>query len=166
MKTTYKKELQAKKYLDSCGIECFVPMKQETISKQGRKTVIQKPAIHNLIFVKADLNQIREIKTYLNYLHNLIVDIDDVKVPIIVPTQQMDQFIAAVSDSFDKIIYVDLSMTCLDKGTPVRIIDGKYKGYEGVLEKIKGKRDRRVTIIVGNVIAYKIDVEASCLEKI
>lgn len=166
MKTTYKKELQAKEYLEARDIECFVPLKQEITTRCGRKRVVQKPIIHNLIFVKTDLAQLRELKIDLSYLHNIITDIDDQKAPIVVPSKQMEQFIAAITDTLSKIIYVDLATTQLEKGTPVRITDGKYRGYEGELEKIKGKRDRRVTIVVGGVIAYKIDVEACYIERI
>lgn len=166
MKTTYKKELQAKEYLTSRGIECFIPMKQETTTKQGRKTVVLKPAIHNLIFVKTNLEQLKDIKISLNYLHNHLTIENGNSVPIIVPTKQMEQFITAITHSLEEVIYVDLTATQLEKGTPVRITDGKFKNYQGELEKIKGKRDRRVTIKVGGICAYKIDVPANFIEKI
>ncbi len=51
------------------------------------------------------------------------------------------------------------------KGTPMGIIDGQYKGYVGELEKIKGKRNRRVIIVIGDIIAYKIDVDANLYRK-
>ncbi|MFI3282326.1 MAG: transcription termination/antitermination NusG family protein [Rikenellaceae bacterium] len=33
MKTTFKRELKAKAYLDSCGIESFIPMQQIVLSR-------------------------------------------------------------------------------------------------------------------------------------
>lgn len=166
MKTTYKKEMQAKAYLNERGIECFVPMKQSTAIRAKKKIVILEPAIYNLIFIKVDLAQLTDIKISLNYLHNRLTKIEDKLVPIVVPTRQMDQFIRAVNELLDKIIYVDLATSSLEKGTPVRITDGEFKGYEGELEKIKGKRQRRVSINVKGIVAYKVDVDASFIEKI
>ncbi len=166
MKTVYKKELKAKEYLDSRGIENFIPMRQDIVVKYGRKSVIIKPAVHNLIFVKTDLKQLRDIKISLNYIHNCLMVENEVSVPIIVPTVQMDQFIDALTHHLEDIIYVDLTTTRLDKGTPVRITDGKFKGYEGILEKVKGKRDRRVHVNINGLAAYKFEVEATFIEKI
>lgn len=166
MKTSHKKEMQAKAYLETYGVECFVPMMQDISTKTGRKKIILKPAVYNLIFVKVDLAQLKDIKISLNYLRNRLTTDGDISVPIIVPTQQMEQFIDAVTHNLDKIIYVDLTKVCIDKGTKVRITDGKFKGYEGELERIKGKRDRRVCVRVEGIVAYKFDVEAEFIEKI
>ncbi len=166
MKTIYKKELKAKEYLDSHGIENFIPMRQEIENKRGRKSVILKPAVHNLIFVKVNLAQLNDIKISLRYLHNQLMTEDNISYPIIVPTQQMDQFIDALTHHLEDIIYVDLSTTRLEKGTPVRITDGKFKGYEGELEKVKGKRDRLVHVIIKDVAAYKFETKVDFIEKI
>lgn len=166
MKTVYKKELQAKEYLDSRGIENFVPMQKEIHTKGNRKCVRFKPAVHNLIFVKTDLTGLKDIKISLNYLHNRLTTNDGVSTPIIVPTKQMDQFIHAMTNNLEEILYVDLTTTRLEEGTFVKITGGKFKGYEGVLEKIKGKRDRRVHVNIIGIVAYRFEVEASFIEKL
>lgn len=166
MKTTYKKELQAKRYLESRGIKCFVPMIGCDFVKAGRKTTVLKPAMHNLIFVQADINLLADIKISLNYLHNRLTRSNGKLQPIIVPTLQMNQFVDAVNHQLENITYVDLSVTQLDKGVPVRITDGMFKGYEGELERIKGKRDKRVCVNVNGIVAYKFDVEANYVVKI
>ncbi|MFI3278640.1 MAG: UpxY family transcription antiterminator [Rikenellaceae bacterium] len=166
MKTTYKRELKAKEYLDSRGIENFIPMQQHITSKYGRRIVTTKPAIHNLIFVKVDLSQLKDIKASLGYIHNCLTDKDNITSPIIVPFQQMEQFIDVTTKHLDQIAYVDLTTTTLKKGTPVRIIDGRFKGYEGELERIKGKRNRRVHVNIKGITAYSFEVEADLIEVI
>ncbi|MFI3288497.1 MAG: UpxY family transcription antiterminator [Rikenellaceae bacterium] len=166
MKTIYKKELQAKKYLDALSIPNFVPMQQVVSKKGGRKTIVLKPAVHNLIFVKTDLAQLKEIKNNLKYLYNRLTTEDNLTTPIIVPTVQMDQFIDAITNHLQDIAYVDLTTEALEKGTPVRITDGKFKGYTGVLERVKGKRDRRVYVNIQGIAAYRFEVEASAIEKL
>ncbi len=167
MKTVYKKELQAKSYLDSRGVENFIPMERVYFIQFGRKREILKPAVHNLIFIKTDLAELNDIKTSLNYLHNRLMTVEEgLSVPIIVPTEQMEQFIDATTNHLDEITYVDLSMTELEKGTPVRVIDGNFKGYEGEVARTKGKRNRVVNVVMKGVMAFKFEVEACCIEKI
>lgn len=167
MKTVYKKELQAKAYLDSRGVENFIPMTRDNSSQISRKQKSLKPAVHNLIFIKTCLAELNDIKTSLNYLHNKLVTVrGGLSAPIIVPTEQMEMFIDATTNHLDEITYIDLSMTALEKGTPVRVIDGKFKGYEGEVAKTKGKRNRVVNVVLKGVAAFKFEVEACCIEKI
>lgn len=166
MKTTYKKELRAKEYLDSRGVESFIPMQQKIESRSGRKRVTLVPAVHNLIFVKADLATLNEIKISLNYLHNCLMTEGNKSSPIIVPTKQMDQFIDAMTRNLERIIYVDLTTVALEKGVPVRITGGDFEGYEGEVERVKGKRDRYVHVIIKGVAAYRFEVAACFIEKI
>lgn len=166
MKTTFKRELKAKAYLDSCNIECFVPMQQIHSTKAGKKNIILRPALSNLLFIKATAAQLSEIKLNLTYIHNRLFKSEGRLLPMVVPTVQMEQFIRANTYLLDQITYVDSTSTLLDKGTRVRIIDGDFKGYVGVLKKIKGKRDRRVTINIEGLVAYTVDVNASFVEEI
>ncbi|MFR9543062.1 MAG: UpxY family transcription antiterminator [Rikenellaceae bacterium] len=167
MKTVYKKELQAKEYLDARNIENFLPMVKDISIKRGRKQEVLKPAVHNLIFIKTDLAGLNDIKISLNYLHNKLMTIEaGVSAPIIVPTKQMELFIYAMTSLLDKITYIDLSTTQLIKGTPVRIIDGDFKGFEGELQKTKGKRSRTVHVVLQDLAGFTCEVEASDIEKI
>ncbi len=164
MKTTYKREMQAKSYLESRGVECFVPMEQSLSTRAGRKVVIQRPAIHNLIFVKSDLAQLMDLKSGLNYLHNRLIKEGELLVPIVVPTHQMEQFIDLTTHHIEEMHYVDLEESRLEKGTPVRVIEGRFKGCEGELERIKGKRARRVWVNIKGIVAYTFEVEAKAIE--
>ncbi|MFI3262879.1 MAG: UpxY family transcription antiterminator [Rikenellaceae bacterium] len=166
MKTTYKKELQAKQYLDLRGIENFIPMQQETGIKSGRKVSVMRPAVHNLIFVKAEIEKLKDVKISLSYLHNRLTRVDEVLSPIIVPEKQMEQFIYAVTNHNDKLTYVDLSKVHMEKGTLVRITDGDFVGFEGELVTQKRKRDRQVYIRFDEVVAFIVEVPANFIEKI
>lgn len=166
MKTVYKKELHAKEYLDSICIENYIPMQQKVENKYGRKKVTLTPVVHNLIFVKTDLTRLNNIKDSIRYLHNILTTEDDISIPIIVPTQQMDQFIDAMSCHQDEVTYIDLTDTYIEKGTPIRVTDGKFKGYEGELAKVKGKRNRLVYVVLKGVAAYKFETEVRFIERL
>lgn len=166
MQTTYKRELKAKAYLDAHSIECFVPMCQEIVVVRGKKRAVQKPILHNLLFLKADLARLKAIKSNLNYLHNRLTEANGRLIPIVVPTKEMEQFIHVATHAFEKVVYIDLSTTRLEKGTPVRVIGGDFEGYEGVLARVKGKRDKRVVINIEGVLAYALEVDVNYVEKI
>lgn len=166
MKTTFKRELKALSYLESCGVEGFIPMEKSLLAKGGKRVVCLKPAIHNLIFIKADIHELRRLKSALPYLHNRLVESEETLRPIVVPTLEMEQFIHATQLLQDSIHYVDLSVSRLERGTPVRITGGDFQGYQGKLAKIKGKRDRRVTINISGILAYRIDVCATLIERL
>ncbi|MFI3321305.1 MAG: UpxY family transcription antiterminator [Rikenellaceae bacterium] len=167
MQTTYKRELKAKSFLDSLGIENFIPMMQSITRVVGKKKVVVKPAIHNLIFVKAELTLLNHIKSRLNFIHNILIENNGRLSPIIVPERQMEQFINVVRTSLDKVIYVDLSLARLEKGTKVKITAGQFEGYEGVLMKVKGARDKRVVLNIECVVAIAIvSIDAELIEKI
>ncbi|MFI3269179.1 MAG: UpxY family transcription antiterminator [Rikenellaceae bacterium] len=166
MRTTYQREMRAKALLDAAGVENFVPMRRCVTVVRGKKIVTLKPALHNLIFVKSDSATMREIKSRVTFMQSRLTEFEGTLFPIVVPTEQMEQFIYAVECAMDEITIVDLVSMEIEKGVSARIIDGKFKGFVGVLSKIKGTRDRRVTINVEGVVAYTIDVDASFIEKI
>jgi transcription antitermination factor NusG len=72
---------------------------------------------------------------------------------IIVPDDQMRQFIAVAGTYDEHLIFFSPDEVNLRKGTKVRITGGDFEGYEGVFVKVKGERDRRVVISLQGVIA-------------
>ena len=69
MSAPYRRELKAMDYLQSKGIECFVPMINAIVEKRnGIKQRRQVPAIHNLIFVHSSKAVIQELKRGVDFL--------------------------------------------------------------------------------------------------
>ena len=62
---------------------------------------------------------------------------------IIVPDDQMRQFIAVAERMTSILSFFSPDEVNLRKGTKVRITGGDFEGYEGVFVKVKGARDRR-----------------------
>ena len=62
LRVTYSRELVLKAYLDSEGIESFIPMRYEYILKDGHPVRKLVPAVHNLVFVRSSRNCIDAIK--------------------------------------------------------------------------------------------------------
>lgn len=151
MRATYRRGMQIKSLLDSKGIRNFIPMRYELQEMNGRKRRELVPVIRDLIFVYAAQSELQQVKYKIPYLQYMI-DIRKGQ-KIIVPDEQMRQFIAVAGTYNEHLIFFSPDEVNLRKGTRVRIIGGDFEGYEGVFIKVKGARDRRVVISLQGIIA-------------
>lgn len=151
MRATYRRGMQIKELLDKKGVSNFIPMRYEVFIKNGRKKRMLVPVIHDLVFVYAVQSELQKIKFKIPYLQYMM-DIRNGQ-KIIVPDDQMRQFIAVAGTCDEHLIFFNLDEINLRKGTKVRITGGDFEGYEGIFIKVKGVRDRRVVIYLQGVIA-------------
>lgn len=151
MRATYRRGMQIKSLLDQKGINNFIPMRYEIRIRNGRKKRELVPVISDLIFVRAVQSELQWIKDRNPYLQYMI-DIRNGQ-KIIVPDEQMRNFIAVAGTYDEHLIFFSPDEVNLRKGTRVRITDGDFKGYEGIFIKVKGARDRRVVISLQGIIA-------------
>ncbi|EOS14901.1 MAG: UpxY family transcription antiterminator [Bacteroides sp.] len=151
MRATYRRGMQIKELLDKQGISNFIPMRYEMQEKNGRKRRILVPVIRDLIFVRAVQSELQWVKDRNPYLQYMIDVRNGQK--IIVPDEQMRQFIAVAGTYDEHLIFFSPDEVNLRKGMKVRIIGGDFKGYEGIFIKVKGARDRRVVISLQGIIA-------------
>ncbi|WP_455669610.1 UpxY family transcription antiterminator [Phocaeicola sp.] len=151
MRATYRRGMQIKSLLDEKGINNFIPMRYEIQLKNGRKKRELLPVISDLIFVHAAQSELQQVKYRIPYLQYMI-DIRNGQ-KIIVPDEQMRQFIAVAGTYDEHLIFFNPDEVNLRKGTKVRIIGGDFEGYEGIFIKVKGARDRRVVISLQGIIA-------------
>ncbi|MFI3305492.1 MAG: UpxY family transcription antiterminator [Rikenellaceae bacterium] len=171
MKASYGKALKAKVSLDSMQIENYVPMRYEKRRVNGHNEIVPIAAIPNLIFIKCDILRLGEAKDEIGFLHNILIKSDEGNTlePIIVPELDMARFIRVVTDAQERVKYVDMELNrqIVNAGTKVRIIDGMYKGYEGVLCRPKGSRARKVLIDVCGLAPVELPViEIELLQEI
>lgn len=157
MSAPYRRELKAKEYLQSKGIECFVPMVNALVEKRsGTKIRKQIPAIHNLIFVHTSKEIIQEVKRGVDYLQYRTMPREGKNIPIIIPDRQMQQFIAVTQTTNEELIYMRPEEVNIAKGTRVRVHGGAFDGTEGVFVKIQGKRKPRVVLLIQGVAAVAL----------
>ncbi len=151
MRATYRRELDAQNYLANHGIESFIPMHYKEFIKSKQKKRELVPIIRSLIFVHTTPEKIQAIKQHIPYLQYITDTRSGQKV--IVPEDQMKQFIAVCGTYNDQLLYFNPDELNLTKGTRVRICGGEFEGKEGVFIKVKGARDKRVVIAVQGIIA-------------
>lgn len=56
----------------------------------------------------------------------------------------------------EHLIYLKPEEINLSKGTRVRILGGIFNGVEGIFVKVKGKRNRRVVVLIDHVSAIAV----------
>lgn len=153
MRVTYRREIPVRDFLEEQGIKTFIPMRY-TLKVKGKNHHRElTPVVNSLLFVYTRQSIIQGIKKdipHLQYITNKKHE------KILVPTPQMQQFIAACGTYNDSLLFLDPTEINLTKGTPVRVLGGAFEGQEGIFMRIKGKRDRRVVIAIEGVIAVAL----------
>ena len=170
MRATYRRELMARAALEAQGIRSFVPMRYElTRNALGRARRRLVPAIHNLIFVCATAEELRAAKEKIPYLQYMVrfEQGRSTGEKLIVPTDQMEAFMAAASAPEESLTWLSGGEINLRKGQRVRIHGVVCDGREGYLVKVPGFRSKRLVVAVEGLVAVALaDVSADQLEPI
>lgn len=160
MRAAYGQEKKAKFYLEAKGIEVFLPMKEKCCILNGKRKTKQVSLIPNFLFVKSTETEMKKYvgKGELDFFHHYYVPHKDetgkkigkngIK-PLVIPEQQMNFFIKwnAVEEE-DKLFVPDDNFK-FTKNDKVKIVRGKFVGFEGKVCRIKGQT--RVGLIVEGV---------------
>ena len=86
---------------------------------------------------------------------------------VIVPDEQMRNFIAIAGTSEERILALPYSEVDLAHGDRVRITGGTFEGVEGIYQRIKGVRDKQVVVCIEGLVAVATaTVPAYLVEKI
>jgi transcription antitermination factor NusG len=70
---------------------------------------------------------------------------------IVIPENQMNNFIAVAGNETEQVIYLSNDEVNLKKGVKVRITGGVFAGVEGVFMRIKG--DKRLVVSIPNLFS-------------
>lgn len=169
LRVTYQREMQAHLKLMDMGIESYVPTQRKKVVRGGRISYRTVSALHNYIFVRATLGQIKHIKElYIPYLRFMMGhDERGTKCPQCVPEEQMRHFIAITGSEGEMIKYLDPETIDLTKGDKVRILAGPFEGVEGTFMKISAKNEKRVVVKIEGITAVATAaIPAALVERI
>ena len=164
MRVSYRQELKVKQDLDTRGIESFIPMKYTLVVRRARRVKVLVPIIHDLIFVLTEPSVMKDLKAHtalpIFYIMNPAT-----RKPVIVPHDQMQNFIAVAGTYDEQLEYIQDDFENLKRGDRVRVMGGLFEGAEGVLLKTRSKH-RVVVSIEGIVAVVTAEVHPSLLQKI
>lgn len=160
MRATYKREFVAQEYLQSKGIDVFIPLRREIKVIKGIKRKVTVPAISSLVFVYAQKEHIQQVKLGVDYLQYLTRKLEGKNIPIIVPHDQMELFKKVMDDdTIDKIYFAPGEINLVE-GTKVKVHGGPLDGYQGILMKQKGRRNKQFFLDVEGVIIVNPELKS------
>ncbi len=161
MRATYGQELKAQKVLSTLCIESFVPMAYKLTTHEGRKVKTLAPILNNYIFVYSTPAVLFEAKKRIPYIRYVM---DHGNNKIIVPTDQMESFMRVSSANDKSAIYFAPGDINFKQDSHIRIHGGAFDGVEGRYVKIEGRRNRRLLVMLDNLVAVTVIVDPELIE--
>ena len=163
--TSLQKELKVRDDARQYGLEAFVPLTYEVKSYRGQKHRILVPAISRLLFVKGTLD---EVKDYIQHAHYVVFirksTFSNKEDYLTVPTKAMEDFIAVTENHEEHVMYFRPEEISLQAGDKIRIKGGLYDGREGIIMRIKGKRNRHLVVQIPGVLIAAIELSPEMIE--
>ncbi len=154
MSAPYRNELKVQQALkERFGIEAYVPLRCEVVTRRGRKERRMSPAVSNLLFAHASRQALNEAKPYIPRMQFKTQVEEGRNRLIVIPDKQMQDFIRISASEDEKKLYLLPEEVDIKKGTRVRIIGGPFDGVEGVFIKVKGARNRRLVVSIEGLLS-------------
>lgn len=163
--TSPQKELRVRDDARQYGLEAFVPLRYVVKTIRGQKHRALVPAISGLIFVKGTLD---EVKDYLGHAHLQVFirksTFSNKEEYLTVPTKAMEDFIAVTEHHEERVTYFRPEEISLQEGDRIRIKGGIYDGREGIIMRIKGKRNRHLVVQIPGMIIAAVEIAPEMVE--
>jgi transcription antitermination factor NusG len=155
-----------KSCLEKAAIEYFFPVyyKEQNVKEPEKCEQILLPFLGNIIFVKSSKNildlVLKETKSQLSIVSDLYYrDFVDKKA-IVVPENQMQNFIAVAKNEKEQIMYISNEEVNLRHGVKAKITGGIFAGVEGIFMRIKG--NKRLVVSIPNLFSVATAYIPSC----
>ncbi|MBR6655870.1 MAG: UpxY family transcription antiterminator [Alistipes sp.] len=153
MRATYGRNLMAQRALEMGEIESFVPMRKRTVKVGRRVKTDMIPVVRDLIFVLGERDAVQEAKSRIPYLHYIVRPSEGKNIPVEVPEEQMNAFIAVCKEMDDNVELLSGEEVHFEVGEKVEVTNGSFRGHQGLLVKIEGKRSKRFVVAIDGVVA-------------
>ncbi len=163
--TSPQKELKVRDDVRRYGLQAFVPLTYVVKSHRGQKLRALVPAISQLLFVKGTLE---EVKDYIQNAHYVVFirksTFSNKEEYLTVPTRAMEDFIAVTENHEEHVTYFRPEEISLQEGDKIRVKGGIYDGREGIIMRIKGKRNRHLVVQIPGVLIAAIELSPEMIE--
>ena len=164
--TSTMKELKVRDDIRNYGLEAFVPLKYhiKTIKRQKHRALV--PAMPGLMFAKGTLDELQEyIQNHAHFNVYLRKSTFSNKEDYLtVRNKDMEDFIAATEDHEAHITYFRPDEINLQAGDRIRVKGGIYDGKEGIVMRIKGKRNKHLVVQIPGMLVAAIEMEPELVE--
>lgn len=163
--TSLQKELKVRDDARQYGLQAFVPLTYVVKTRRGQKHRALVPAVSKLLFVKGTLE---EVKDYIQHAHYVVFirksTFSNKEDYLTVPTKAMEDFIAVTENHEEHVTYFRPEEISLQEGDKIRIKGGFYDGREGIIMRIKGKRNKHLVVQIPGVLIAAIELSPEMIE--
>lgn len=154
LRVSYGRIIKAKAFVETNGLECYVPLRYKEVRRQGKKRIITEPLLSSFLFVHATAEQVEtllyEIKVSTNESRNLLSyyfdhtsqrqDNPDCNPPLTICDEVMNNFIRLTSIKNPHIIPVTTETIQYKLGDMVIVTEGEFKDVHGRVARIAGQQ--------------------------
>ena len=141
--TSPRHELKVRDDARRYGLRSFVPLTYSVKSVKGHDRRVLVPALTKYIYVKGTLEEVQE---YVGNAHFQVFiqrsTFTGHKEFLTVPTKAMEDFIAVTENNEERVTYFNPGEIRLNVGDQIRVKGGLYDGREGIIMRVKGKRNK------------------------
>ena len=177
LRVSYGRIIKAKAFVETKGLECYVPLRYKEVRKQGKKHIVTKPLLPSFIFVHASCSQVEALCRNVNasdsrsllgfyYDHTSFrEDAPDKNPPLIISDSAMDNFIRLTSIKNPHVIPVTSENIKYKLGDEVVITEGEFNGIHGRVTRIAGQQRVVVELFDGCLVATAYVPKAAIIMK-
>ncbi len=167
LRVSYGRVIKAKAFVETKGLECYVPLRYKEVWKQGKRKIITEPLLPSFLFVHATAEQVdsllkdKSIKTLenralLSYYYDHTSHCENAPTknpPLVISDAAMDNFIRLTSIKNPHIITVTSENIKYKLGNEVVITEGEFKDIHGRVARIAGQQRVVVELFNGCLVA-------------
>jgi transcription antitermination factor NusG len=133
---------------------------------RGQKQRALVPALSKLLFVKGTLE---EVKDYIQHAHYVVFirksTFSNKEKYLTVPAKAMEDFIAVTENHEEHVTYFRPEEIALQEGDQIRIKGGLYDGREGIIIRIKGKRNKHLVVQIPGTLVAAVELQPEMIER-
>ena len=163
--TSPRRELKIRDDARRYGLTSFVPLKYEVKTVKGAERRLLVPAVTRLVFVKGTLT---EVQDYLLHAHFVVFiqrsTFSGHKDYLTVATDAMENFIAVAEQTERHVTYFRPDEIVLREGDKIRVKGGLYDGREGIVMRIKGKRNKHLVVQIPGILIAAVEMTPEMIE--
>jgi len=165
--TSPRHELKVRDDARRYGLRSFVPLTYSVKSVKGHDRRVLVPALTKYIYVKGTLEEVQE---YVGNAHFQVFiqrsTFTGHKEFLTVPTKAMEDFIAVTENNEERVTYFNPGEIRLNVGDQIRVKGGLYDGREGIIMRVKGKRNRHLVVQIPGILIAAIEMTPDMIEMI
>lgn len=160
-----RQEIKIRDEARKAGFDAFVPLCYEVKTIRGQKQRKLIPALSGLIFAKGELEALKaytQESAYPVFIRkSTFSNLEDY---LVIPTQAMEDFIAVTQHREEHVSYFRPEEISLQEGDRIRIKGGFYDGREGIIMRIKGKRNRHLVVQIPGFLVAAVELSPQMIE--